>query len=125
MPRAQRYSFSALAALLVFTITISWGASDDANVRHALDILSEEKATAESIQSTLAGLLNSSHPKLTEARALLIARQEDIVRIMNRVTLDQELQPHDRQQIVDTLATESTTLRDQVALLVQAGQISP
>jgi sRNA-binding protein len=125
MPRAQRYRFSALAALLVLMITIGCGAFDDPKVQHALNILAQEKAKAESIQNALADLLKSPSPKVTEARQLLIARQEDITRTINRVNSDQELLKHDRQRIVDTMATESATLRDQVALLVKAGQISP
>jgi hypothetical protein len=125
MPLAQRSSFSALAALLVLMIPIGCGTSADPKVRHALTILAQEKAKAESIQSKLADLLKSPSPKITEARQLLITRQEDIIRIINRVNSDQELLKHDRQRIVDTLATESATLLDQVVLLVKAGQISP
>jgi hypothetical protein len=123
MPRAQRSSFSALAALLVLMIPIGCGTSADPKVRHALTILAQEKAKAESIQSKLADLLKSPSPKITEARQLLITRQEDIIRIINRVNSDQELLKHDRQRIVDTLATESATLLDQVVLLVKAGQM--
>jgi hypothetical protein len=123
MPLAQRSSFSALAALLVLMIPIGCGTSADPKVRHALNILAQEKAKAESIQSKLADLLKSPSPKITEAHQLLIARQEDIVRIINRVNSDQELLKHDRQWIVDTLATESATLLDQVVLLVKAGQM--
>jgi hypothetical protein len=125
MPLAQRSSFSALAALLVLMIPIGCGTSADPKVRHALTILAQEKAKAESIQSKLADLLKSPSPKIIEARQLLITRQEDIIHIINRVNSDQELSKHDRQRIVDTLATESATLLDQVVLLVKAGQISP
>jgi hypothetical protein len=118
-------SVFALAAVLLLTIPLSCSAPDEASMSHARDILSQEKAKAESIQNTLAGLIQSSPPNITQAKALLIARQEEIARNIARATDDQGLHRYDRQRIVDALASESAKLRDQVILLVKASELAP
>jgi hypothetical protein len=70
-------------------------------------------------------MLKSMPPKTTDARQLLIARQAEIVRVITRVSRDQDLLTQDRQRIVDTLARERNTLDDQLALLAEAGRIAP
>jgi hypothetical protein len=100
-----------------------WCAAD-VNAPHALDILVDEQAKAETTQRRLRGLLQGT-PQILDAQVLLDARQQDIVRRINAVIRDPDLLPGHRQKIVDALESENATLRDQAALLRKARQMSP
>jgi DNA-directed RNA polymerase subunit RPC12/RpoP len=83
----------------------------------SLEILGREKANMQRVQDQIAAILGAMPATADPARAVILERQREIVRIQAEVLNDDRLQEPEIKNIVSTLATESESLSRQMGLL--------